>query len=171
MTVPLSRKIPGIEKTILSTKQAIMTRLEKRGWAVREGIPRPRALPEDGAQRISVWVFPQRTETDQEGQSSNWHTEIFATTWLITIVTDDTSNDRHESSMDRIVHAASEVLEALTTTMDDITFDGNINWTDGYRAQYGIMDVGGDRSCLTCVITLQAHHPLFPTRVPPIHRQ
>lgn len=169
MTVPLSRKVPGIEKTILLTKQAIMDRLKKRGWAVREGVPRARALPQDGDQKVSVWVFPQRTESDQEGQSSNWHTEIFATNWIISIVTEDTSKDPYESHIDPIVRAASEVLEALTTTMDDVTMDGNINWTDQYRAQYGIMDAGGDRSCLTCIITLQAHHPLFPTRIPPTH--
>ena len=167
MTIPLALKAIGIEKTILLTKQAIMLRLQKRGWVIREGIPRPKALPDDGPQAVSVWIFPQRTSSDSEGQSTNWHSEMFATNWLITIVTPDTSKDQYGTSMDAIVKASSTVLEALTTTMDDISFDGNINWTDQYEARYGIMESGGDRSSLTCMVTLQAHHPFYPTRVPP----
>lgn len=167
MTIPLSQKAAGIEKTTLLTKQAIRRRLESRGWTVREGIPKARALPNDGAHAVSVWYFPLETATDREGQSTNWHSELFATDWLISIVTPDTSKDRHETCMDPIVRAAGAVLEALTTTMDDVSMDGNINWTDRYRARYGIMEAGGDRSSLTCMVSLQAHHPFYPTRVPP----
>lgn len=167
MTIPLSQKAVGIEKTILLTKEAIKKRLKLQGWAIREGVPRPRALPDDGPQAVSVWVFPSRTNSDSEGQSTNWHSEVFATNWLITIVTADTSSDRYESSMDPLVKAVGSVLEALTQTMDDVTFDGNINWTDQYDAKFGIMEAGGDRSCLVATLSLRAHHPLFPTRIPP----
>lgn len=167
MTVPLSQVAVGLERTILETKAAIIKRLKRRGWAVREGIPRPRALPDDGPQAVSVWVFPLRTNSEEEGQSTNWHSEIFGTNWIISIVTPDTSKDRYETSMDPIVKATSAVLQALTTSMDDVTMDGTINWTDRYDAKYGIMDAGGDRSSLVATVSLRAHHPIHPTRVPP----
>ncbi len=167
MTIPLSRKALGIERTILSCKEAILKRLRMRAWVVREGRPNMRSLPDDGAQAVSVWVFPTRTASDDSGQATNWHSETFATAWLITVVTPDTGTDPHSQVPDRIITATAEVLESLTKTTEGTYLDGSVNWSDNYRAEYGVATVGGNRNALVAAITLQAHHPIFPNRNPP----
>jgi len=168
LTIPLQLKAASIEKTILQSRAAIMKRLKGRSWTVREGIPDMRALPDDGPAEVSVWIFPTETGEDREGASSNWHSEVFATDWIVTIVCKDTGPDPAETSFGPVVKAASAVLEALTSHTKDVTLDGSVNWTNRLRARYGIATAGGDRHRTVASLSLRAHHPMFPNRrLPP----